>query len=196
MKKLKLQVQMTVDGFVARPNGELDWMVWDWDDELSQYVTDLTNSIDTILLGRKMTDGFISAWQNVASDPTNPMYESGKQFIELPKVAFSRTMEQSPWENTIMATGDLAEEISKLKNQDGKDLIVYGGASFVSSLIKGNHIDEYYLFVNPAVIGDGLTIFREVEQKRNLTLVKAIPFACGIVLHHYEPAPENQGEQS
>ena len=59
MKKLKLQVQMTVDGFVAGPNGELDWMMWDWDDELSQYVTELTNSIDTILLGRKMTDGFI-----------------------------------------------------------------------------------------------------------------------------------------
>ena len=112
MKKLKLQVQMTVDGFVARPNGELDWMVWDWDDELSQYVTDLTNSIDTILLGRKMTDGFISAWQNVASDPANPMYEAGKQFIELPKVAFSRTMAQSPWENTIMATGDLADACS------------------------------------------------------------------------------------
>jgi dihydrofolate reductase len=188
MKKLKLQVQMTVDGFVAGPNGELDWMVWDWDDALSEYVTELTNSIDTILLGRKMTDGFISAWSNAASDPANPMYEAGKLFIELPKVAFSRTMAQSPWENTIMATGELAEEISKLKNQDGKDLIVYGGASFVSSLIKGGHIDEYHLFVNPSVIGDGLTIFNEVEQKRSLTLVKAIPFACGIVLHLYEPA--------
>ena len=89
-----------------------------------------------------------------------------------------------------MATGDLAEEIGKLKNQDGKDMIVYGGASFVSSLIKSGHIDEYHLFVNPAVIGDGLTIFREVEKNRNMTLVKAVPFSCGIVIHHYEPKRE------
>ena len=187
MKKLKLQVQVSVDGFVARPNGELDWMVWDWDEALSQYVTELTDSVDTILLGRKMTDGFISAWQNVVSDPANPMYEAGKTFLDLPKVTFSRTMEESPWENTTLATGDLAEEISKLKNQVGKDLIVYGGASFVSSLIKGGHIDEYHLFVNPVVIGEGLTIFKEIDQKRDLTLVNAIPFECGIVLLHYEP---------
>ena len=69
MRKLKLQVQMSVDGFVAGPNGELDWMVFDWDDELKNYVTEITEPVDTILLGRKMAGGFISHWASVAADP-------------------------------------------------------------------------------------------------------------------------------
>ena len=187
MRKLKLQVQMSVDGCVAGPNGEMDWMVWDWDDELNRYVSELTEPVDTILLGRKMAGGFISHWSQVANDPNNPLYAAGKKFTDTPKVVFTKTLEKSEWSNTAIATGDLASEITRLKNQNGKDMIVYGGASFVSALIKEGLIDEFHLFINPAVLGKGLTIFKDVDHKQGLALVNSASFECGIVLLHYEP---------
>ena len=69
MRKLKLQVQMSVDGFIAGPNGEMDWMIMDWDDKIRNYVFELTEPVDTILLGRKMTDGFVSYWSDVLTKP-------------------------------------------------------------------------------------------------------------------------------
>ena len=186
MRKLKLQVQISVDGYVAGPNGEMDWMVWDWDGELKNYVNELTQPVDSILLGRKLADGFIPHWANVANDPNNPAYATGKKFTDTPKVVFTKTLRKSAWENTEIATGDLPNEINKLKRQNSKDMIVYGGASFVSSLIKDGLIDEFHLFLNPAVLGDGMKIFKDVNYKQDLVFVKSIPFDCGIVLLHYE----------
>lgn len=194
MRKLKLQMQMSVDGYVGGPNGELDWMVWDWDDELKKYVTRLTEPVDTILLGRKMTDGFINHWTAVAANPDDPDHESGKKFITTPKVVFTKTLERSEWPNTELAKGDLAEEIDKLKNQSGKDIIVYGGANFVTSLIKAGLIDEYHLFINPVALGNGLTIFKGLENKQDLILERSTPFECGIVVHRYEPKRAGQSQ--
>lgn len=104
--------------------------------------------------------------------------------VDYPKVVFTKTLDESPWANTVLAKGDLVEEINSRKNQSGKDILVYGGANFVSSLIKENLIDEYNSFVNPAAIGKGMTIF---EGKFNLTLVKSQAFDCGVILQSYEP---------
>jgi dihydrofolate reductase len=187
LRKLKLQVQMSVDGYIAGPNGEMDWMVWNWDDKLKEYVNELTEPVDSILLGRKMAEGFISHWSDVMTKPDNPDYEFAKKMIEIPKVVFTKTLNKSDWVNTDIATGDLTDEINKLKNQNGKDIIVYGGASFDSSLIKAGLIDEFHLFVNPAAIGNGMTIFKDLNEMQKFTLVKSIAFDCGIVALHYEP---------
>ena len=187
MRKLKLQVQMTVDGYIAGPNGEMDWITFNWDDALKEYVTELTDSMDLIVLGRNLAQGFIPHWAGVAQDPAHEEHLAGVKFTETPKVVFSKTLTASEWDNTVLATGDLVAEITRLKNQEGPDIIAYGGATFVSNLIKHNLIDEYHLFVNPAAIGHGLPIFQGLEDKQNLKLVKAIPFACGIVLLNYEP---------
>src|ERR687892_490459 len=158
LRKLRLQVQMSVDGCIAGPNGEMDWMVGLLDDELLKYVSKITESVDTILMGRKMTDVFISTWLNVMNKPDDPWNAFAKKMIETPKVVFTKTLNKSQWVNTDIATGDLTDEINKLKSQNGvKDIIVYGGATFDSSLIKaGGLIDEFHLFVNPAAIGNGL----------------------------------------
>jgi dihydrofolate reductase len=187
MRKLKLQVQMTIDGFVAGPKGELDWMTWTWDDELINYVSELTDSVDTILLGRKMTDGFISHWANVTKNPDNPEYSAAKKFVELPKIVFSRTLNKSIWDNTVIAKGDYVEYINGLKEKSGKDIIVYGGADFVSSLVRKNLIDEYHLFINPSSIGTGMTIFNNIDDKLNLKLIESNAFECGIVMNKYIP---------
>lgn len=186
MRKLKLQMQMTVDGFVAGPNDEMDWMVWgDPDSELETYVNGLIDTSDTILLGRKMTEGFVNYWTDVVSNqPDSREFSFAKKMVETPKVVFTKTLEESPWANTRLAKGELADEVNALKNQEGKDIIVYGGATLVSSLIEANLIDEYHLSINPAALGKGKAIFKD---RQNLTLVKSLAFNSGEVLLCYVP---------
>jgi dihydrofolate reductase len=186
LRKLKLQVQMSIDGCIAGPNGEMDWMVGLQDDKGNKYVNELTESIDTILLGRKMTDVFISTWSDVINKPDDPWYALAKKMIGIPKVVFTKTLNKSKWINTDIATGDLTDEIIKLKSREGKDMVVYGGASFDSSLIKLGLVDEFLLFINPVAIGNGMTIFKDLNEIQKFNMVKSIAFDSGEVLLHYE----------
>ena len=187
MRKLKLQMQMTVDGFVAGPNGELDWMAFDMDDKKSiEFLNTLTDSSDTILMGRKMTEGFVNYWTKVVKNPESPEYAFAKKMVDTPKVVFTKTLDESPWANTVLAKGDIVEEVNRLKNQPGKDILVYGGADFVSSLIKENLIDEYNFFINPTAIGRGMTIFGKLEDKSSsLKLNRSQSYESGIVVNTY-----------
>lgn len=176
---------MSVDGFMGREDGGLDWMVWSESKDRADYVVKLTDSMYIILLGRKMTDGFVNYWENVA--PESKEYDFSRIMVETPKVVFSKTLHESKWANTTLAKGPLSVEVKKLKEQKGKDIIVYGGANFVSNLIKENLIDEYYLFVNPAAIGSGLQPFGNSGGNMKLNLVKSTPFGDGVVALHYQP---------
>jgi dihydrofolate reductase len=182
MRKLKLQVQLTVDGFIAGPNGEMDWTNRNWDNELKNYVEKITEPVDCIVLGRTLAQGFIPYWAS------HPEEEGANKFNQTHKVIFTKTLDRSVWENTVLAKGDLVYEISKLKSEDGKDIITYGGANFVSALIKNEMIDEYHLFINPTAIGRGMTIFGELDRIQNLNLVKSTSFSCGIVVLKYLPS--------
>src|SRR5688500_12795598 len=130
MRKLKLQVQITLDGYMAGPNGEMEFMVWNWDEALKQYVQALTDPVDTIVLGRKLAEGFIPYWASVAADASNPEQEAGKKFTDTHKVVFTKTHTESHWSSTVLATGDLKTEIEKLKSDKGNDIIAYGGSAF------------------------------------------------------------------
>lgn len=194
MKKLKLQVQMSVDGYIADARGKTDWMVWNWgpewtwDEALRKYFIDLTGSIDTVLLSRKMAEeGFIGHWARVAENPADPQYGFARIIAAASKVVFTKTLHQSVWPNTRLAQSGLAEEVNALKNQEGKDIIVYGGATFVSSLIEAGLIDEFHLFVNPVALGSGLSIFKDPGHKLNLLLVNNQSFDCGVTVLTYIP---------
>jgi len=178
---------MTVDGYIAGLNGEMDWMTFNWDNELNKYVAEITKSVDCIVLGRKLAQGFITHWAAVAADPDHPEFTAGMKFTDTHKVVFTKTLDRSEWDNTVLAKVDLVDGINALKKQDGKDIIAYGGATFVSALIKQGLIDEFHLFINPAAIGNGMTIFKELDRKQDLTLVKSTSFDCGIVVLNYEP---------
>jgi len=173
---------MTLDGFIARQNGEMDWMINNWDNGLNTFVKELTEPVDCIILGRKLAQGFIPYW---ASKPEGEDALGVDKMNNTSKIVFTKTLEKSDWDNTVLAKGDLTEEITKLKKQEGHDIIVYGGATFVSDLIKHNLIDEYYLFINPVAIGKGLTIFNNIEETLLLTHVKSSSFDCGIVVLRY-----------
>ena len=134
-----------------------------------------------------MAEGFISHWSDVITKPTDPYYAFGKKMIDTPKVVFTKPLKKSEGVNTDIGTGDITDEINELKSQHGKDIIVYGGASFDSSLIKAGLIDEFHLFVNPTAFGKGMTLFKDLNQMQKFNLVESIAFDCGIVLLHYEP---------
>jgi dihydrofolate reductase len=192
MRKLKLEVQLSIDGFVADPKGKTDWMIWDWkpewhwDEELRRYHIDLQRTSDTILLGRKMAvTGFFEHWEQVAANQDDPQYAFAKPITEMKKYVFTKTLKKPKWKNTELVKSDFVEEIKKLKKQSGKDIIVYGGASFVASLIKAELIDEYHLLINPTILGKGKAIFKTVDEKESLVLVGARAFNCGVVNLQY-----------
>jgi dihydrofolate reductase len=191
MRTLKLQMQLSLDGFVAGAKGEMDWMVWDWDDELKEYVTSITTPVDCILLGRVLAEGFIPTWAGLAATSKTPDEDGSRKMNDTPKVVFSKTLTNADvanahWQRTTLAQGELAEEIKRLKEQPGGDIIAYGGGTFVSNLIKHNLIDEYHLFVNPTALGRGMSIFGTLEHKFPLKLVRTQSFSCGIAVLCYK----------
>lgn len=179
---------MTIDGFVAGPEGQLDWMSQEMDQDQLNSLSLLTNSIDTIIMGRKMAPGFTSYWENVVNNqPESPEYPYAKIFVDTPKIVFSKTVKTLPGKNVTVENGDLVTAINKLKNQSTsgtKDIIVYGGADFVSSLIKNNLIDELYLFINPTAIGNGLKIF---DGQFKFKVTKSIACSNGVIINQYKP---------
>ena len=182
MRKLKIQTQVSVDGYMAGPNGEMDWMVWNWDDALKNFVQELTEPVDTIVLGHNLAKGFIDHWAAAAAKDND--WFSNKM-AQTPKVVFSKNADKVNWERTRLAKGNLESEVNKLKSESGGDLIAYGGSQFVSSLSAANLIDEYNLFVNPTAVGQGMPVFKE---KIKLKLLTAIPFECGITVMRYGKA--------
>jgi dihydrofolate reductase len=187
MRKLKLQVNISLDGYVARPDGRGDWIFINGikDDASFQRVIDLAESIDTILMGRKMTREFVDYWENVVDNqPDGP--ESFRHLAQLMvdkhKIVFSHTETEIEGRNVEVENGDLATAVNALKNKPGKDMIVYGGAGFVSSLISLDLIDEYYIIVNPVAIGSGMPIFKE---QKLLTLESSTAYKNGKVLNKY-----------
>ncbi len=181
---------MSLDGFVAGPNGELDWM-WADNGQLDENQSilikaiELADSCDTILMGRKMTREFIDYWENVVDNqPDSPEQALAQRMVNMPKIVFSRTQTNIKGRNLETENGDLATAIQALKNEPGKDIMVYGGANFVSSLISLNLIDEYYIFICPVAIGKGLSIFSDLKllKSEGSTVYKG-----GKILNKYLP---------
>jgi len=186
MRKLKLQIQMTLDGFVAGPEGQGDfiWTAGPAPDG-SKKIIEIADSCDTILMGRKMTTDFVAHWENVADNqPDSPAMPLAQRMVNMRKIVFSHTQTDIKGRNLEVENGDLATAVLALKKQPGKDILVYGGANFVSSLISLNLIDEYLIILNPVAIGRGLSIFKE---QKLLKLESSTAFKNGKILNKYLP---------
>ncbi|WP_428740456.1 dihydrofolate reductase family protein [Tenacibaculum sp.] len=188
MRKLKLQMQMTINGYVAQRNGKNDWMTWNPDEELISFMNSMLDTSDTLLLGRKTAESIIKFWEDTANE--NPTHPFAKKIASIPKIVFTETLNKSNWNNTALAKENLVEKITNLKKQKGKDILVFGGASFVSSLIKENLIDEYYLIVNPTAISNGMTIFNSFDNVRKFTPTQAKLYSGGKIVLSYKPNNE------
>lgn len=193
MRKLILQMQMSVDGFVGSDGGH-DWQVWNWggvspwDDALKRDFNAHFESIDTILLSRKMAEeGYLTHWGNAAKRyPQDPFYAFAQRIIDVRKVVPSDRLEGSRWERTIVVGGNLPDQVGQLKAEEGANIGVFGGAGFASALIAAGLVDEFQFYINPAALGNGTRIF-EVNGFRKLNLLSATAYACGIVVSRYAP---------
>jgi dihydrofolate reductase len=193
MRKVKLQMQMTINGYVAGPQGQNDWMTWNPDLEFIAFLDSLLDSSDLLLLGRKLVteDGFIEHWAKAAEkDSTIPF---AKKITALPKIVFTKTLEKSLWNNTTLAKGEVKEEISKLKKQNGKDILVFGGADFVTTLISENLIDEYHLIINPTAIGNGMTIFNSLDRIQKFSPIESKLYPGGKTVLSFTPKKDRVG---
>ncbi|OGC78711.1 MAG: hypothetical protein A2Z27_01830 [candidate division Zixibacteria bacterium RBG_16_50_21] len=181
MRKVILSMMVSLDGFFEGPNQELDWHVWD--DEMEKYAHHTLDAVDSILLGRVAYRLFADYWPT-AKDSIAP------QINNLPKIVFSKTLEKVEWKNSKLVKENIVEEISKVKQQPGLDLILYGGAGIASTFIKLGLIDEYRIIVNPVVLGSGKPLFKDIKEKLNLKLFKTKTFKCGNVALYYQPGKE------
>jgi dihydrofolate reductase len=192
MRDLILQMQVSVDGYVAGEGGELDWLVWGWgdewtwDDRLKQYHEATVASADCIVLSGKLAEGgFIDHWAAVAADQDSSQNGFASDISNARKIIFSRTIEESRWDNTALARGELTEEVAALKRGRGRNILAFGGAGFASSLIQHDLVDEYQLIVNPTVLGCGLPIFADLHEPLALSMVNGEPYGDGIVVLTY-----------
>jgi dihydrofolate reductase len=183
MRKLVLQMGVSVDGLVARPgrHGAGGWGLPPEDPALKQRKLDWLHDTGLHLMGRITYEEMAKAWPVSDDDYAAPMND-------IPKVVFSTTLERADWAETRIAKGDLTEEIAALKQQPGKDMIAWGGASFAQSLTRLGLVDEYRLVLQPVALGDGLPLFNGLTTPLRLELVDAQTYDTGAALHIYRPA--------
>lgn len=186
MPKLFCFNMVTLDGFFEGPD---PWSI-DWHNANSQEFNDFAveqlNTIGTLLFGRATYQGMASYWPSPAALESDP--EVAGAMNSLPKVVFSRTLEAASWNNTRIVRDNIADEITRLKRQPGKDLALFGSARLMSTLMRLNVIDEHRVMVNPVVLGRGTPLFQGLERPLNLKLVGVRPFDSGNVLLRYAPA--------
>ena len=187
MRKVIVTMWVTLDGFIAGPNNEMDWVLVD--EAVGNYEYDLMSAADTLLLGRVTYQSFAGAWPYV---PENPSASEGeKEYARLlnamRKIVFSRTLEKAEWNNSSLAKEVLPEEIEKMKQEPGKDIVIYGSASIVQALTNLGLIDEYQLLVHPVVLGSGKSLFKNIKDRHNLKLIKTRVFDSGVVALYYQP---------
>jgi len=191
MRKLVLFIHTSLDGFVAGPNGEMDWI--NVDEEIFDYAGQRTNEADTALYGRVTYQMMESYWPTAAQLPTATKHdvEHSRWYNKVAKVVLSRSLKEANLTNTKIIDGNLAAEIGKLKQDAGKDILMFGSPTAAHSLMTEKLIDDYWLFVNPVLLGRGIPLFNGVEEKSALKLVENNIFSSGVVCLHYEYKRDN-----
>lgn len=184
MRKLILSLHTTLDSFLAGPNGEMDWIKLD--DEMFDLVGTLTDEADTALYGRVTYQMMESYWPTAADQPnaTKHDLEHATWYNKVAKVVLSRTLKNAEPGTTVISD-NVAAEVAELKNKPGKNIIIFGSPTAAHSLMAHNLIDEYWLFVNPILLGKGIPVFANINPAIKLKLATTKPFACGIVALHY-----------
>lgn len=176
----------SLDGFVAGLKGEMDWI--SIDDEMFDFVATMTDKADTALYGRVTYEMMQNYWPNAGKQPNASKHdkEHSAWYNKVSKVVLSRTMSENGLVNTKVIADDLAHNINKIKNQDGKNILIFGSPTASHSLLSEGLIDEFWLFVNPVLLGQGIPLFKDVTQMTKLKLLETKIFSCGVIALHYQ----------
>lgn len=186
MRKIIVSEMVTLDGFFSGPAGEIDWHVVD--EQFNEYAIALLDRIDLMLYGRLTYELMAGYWPSPDGLRDDPII-AGKMNAT-PKVVFSRTLHKADWSNARLVKDNLVQEVARLKQQPGKDIVIYGSGSLVSTLTQHRLIDEYMIIVAPVILGSGKTLFQGVTDRVHLKLLDSRSFRCGDVLMIYQPANE------
>jgi dihydrofolate reductase len=182
MRKLIAAINMTLDGFC-------DHTAMIADDEIHQHYNELLSNADTLLYGRITYQLMESYWPTVVKNPTGikPTDEFAVLIDNISKIVFSNTLKNVDWKNVKLVKGGIKEEVLELKQQAGKNILV-GSPSLIVTCMKLNLIDEYQLCIHPVILGNGLPLFKNVNDRMNLKLLKTKIFGSGPITLYYEPA--------
>jgi dihydrofolate reductase len=198
-RKIIAALQVSVDGSIEGPNGEMDWAMAE-DEDSWKDIFEMLSHIDTLILGRRMYPGYEQYWLAVLANPDGVLPFSGRvaskneidyaRFADrTPHIVLSKTLDKVSWKTTRIVRD--VEEIRRLKQQSGKDIYAVGGATLVSSLMNLGLIDEIQLLVNPLILGRGKALFKDVKDRQTLKLVQAKPLKSGKVSLIYSTQSEN-----
>ncbi|SHM78743.1 dihydrofolate reductase family protein [Gracilibacillus kekensis] len=187
MRKVVLRMNVSLDGFVAPTSGAHDWVFRSFDDELEMHTVEQLWQVGTHIMGGVTYHDMAEHWPSSNSKLAPAMNE-------IPKVIFSNTLKETNWNNSQVVHGDIAEEIYRLKQQPGKEIMAHGGVRFAQSLSRLDLIDEYRLIINPIAFGSGLPLFKDLPDAHLLKHLSTKVFKKGAVLHTYQPirSVENQ----
>ncbi len=185
MRKIISLMHISLDGFVAGPNGEMDWIKVD--EEIFDHVGKRISEGDTAIYGRVTYQMMESYWPTAADKPTATKHdiEHSKWYSKVHKVVLSKTMKDAGLTNTKIIRDNLSNEINEIKQQAGKEILLFGSPSAAHSLIQQNLIDGYWLFVNPIILGQGIPLFTGIKDKIKLKLLTTHQFVCGVTELNY-----------
>jgi dihydrofolate reductase len=181
VRRLILQTSLSVDGYVAALDRTHPWSEGgNGDEDVKRWILASVSAAGAHLMGRVTYEEMATVWPTSDNDFARPMNE-------IPKVVFSKTLERAEWAETRIARGELRDEIEQLKREPGGDLIAYGGARLDQSLSRLGLVDEYRLMIQPAALGDGLALFKDLPAPLHLDLIDAKTYPSGLAIHVYRP---------
>jgi dihydrofolate reductase len=191
MRNLIFFMHTSLDGFVAGLNGELDWI--SLDDAMFDFVATMTEQADTALYGRVTYELMQSYWPKAGEQPNATKHdkEHSTWYNKVSKVVLSKTIQETGLHNTRVIGDHLSDNINKLKQQEGKNILIFGSPRASQSLLNEGLIDEFWLFVNPIILGKGMPLFKNITGTTKLKLVESKTFARGVIALHYEKSQAN-----
>jgi dihydrofolate reductase len=185
MRKIISFMHISVDGFAAGPKGEMDWI--HVDNEIFDYAGNQTDNADTALYGRVTYELMDNYWPAAADKPNASKHDiqHSNWYNSVEKIVLSRTMKNAG-KNTRFISDNVPGEINKLKEKAGKNIIMFGSPGTVHSLLQDNLVDEFWLFINPIILGKGISYLQDIKDRVKLKLVASNSFSSGVVCLHYE----------
>jgi dihydrofolate reductase len=184
VRKIFAFILTTLDGYYEGLDQEFDF--WVVDEEFDGFAVEQLDEVDTLLFGRVTYEGMAAYWPTPAGEQDDPRVAA--RMNGLSKIVVSRTLDKAEWANTRLIKDDVTEELTKLKQQPGKDIAILGSSDLTVSLLQMGLVDEVRIMVNPVVLGAGKSVFKTAVERIGLKLLKSRPFNSGNVLLYYQPA--------
>jgi dihydrofolate reductase len=179
MRKIIFFMSVSLDGYFEGPDGKIDWIIVD--EEWHRYINDQVRDKGAFLYGRRMFETMTAYWPTAEEDPAIPEYlaDFARIWRRMPKIVFSRSLEKASWDARVI-NGNIAEEVARLKEQPGNDLLL-GGPGIASAFFKLGLIDDIWLSIQPVILGDGKPLFQGIHNRLNLELKRTRTFQSGVI---------------